>query len=145
MSSLNDTLAEDEAERLYFPSQASGGRRLLRLKGRDVTNGSRNSYALARSDGLPEHSVLSKGLSSVSPLVLQLREPVAWVSRAICKLVDEELKYTKPNRWILYHHEKPFNFRNLLRNTKKTRGPKTQVILGITLPLTIPISNGTST
>ena len=59
MSSLNDTREENEAEYLYFPSQASKGRL-------DKADGTKNSYALAWPEALPNSVTLLKGLTFVS-------------------------------------------------------------------------------
>ncbi|GLT60871.1 hypothetical protein SLA2020_336140 [Shorea laevis] len=65
MSSLNDTYEENEAEYLYFPSQASKGR-LLCIKGRNTEDGTKNSYALAWPESLPESATYMKGLTFMS-------------------------------------------------------------------------------
>ncbi|KAK4803277.1 hypothetical protein SAY86_001480 [Trapa natans] len=85
------------------PSKASQGR-LLCLKGRDARNGSRNSYALARSDALPEGSKLLPGLTFVSDTYYDYEN--LWHGlTAIVPFVGWSMKNrcVKPKRWILYH------------------------------------------
>ncbi|PKI73557.1 hypothetical protein CRG98_006138 [Punica granatum] len=103
MSSLNDTLEEDEAEYLHFPSQASN-RRLLCLKGRDMRNGSRNSYSLAWPGNLPEQAVLLKGLTFVSDSYYDYKN--LWHGfNALTPFIRWSMKNgcAKSSQWILYH------------------------------------------
>ncbi|KAI3412776.1 uncharacterized protein J3R85_016899, partial [Psidium guajava] len=103
MSSLSDTAEEDEAEHLYFPSRASKGR-ILCIKGRDATDGSKNSYALAWPESLPESATLLKGLTFVSDTyydyvnlwhgLYAVAPFVGWSMRNQC---------LKPTRWVLFH------------------------------------------
>ncbi|KAM1225367.1 hypothetical protein ACFX13_044843 [Malus domestica] len=65
MSSLNDTYEENESEYLYFPSKASD-EKLLCIKGNDISDGTRNSYALAYPKGLPNSTTFLKGLAFMS-------------------------------------------------------------------------------
>ncbi|XP_034205811.1 uncharacterized protein LOC117619865 [Prunus dulcis] len=62
MNSLIDTYEENESQYLYLPSEASKGR-LLCLKGNDKRDGTKNSYALAWPEGLPNSTTLLKGLT----------------------------------------------------------------------------------
>ena len=103
MSSLNDTYEENEAEYLYFPSKASKGR-LLCIKGRDVRDGTKNSYALAWPESLPDKTLLMKGLTFVSDSyydyvnlwhgVCAMAPFVGWSMKNEC---------LRPTRWVLYH------------------------------------------
>ncbi|KAK9269924.1 hypothetical protein L1049_025497 [Liquidambar formosana] len=103
MSSMNDTHEENEAEYLYFPSQASKGR-LLCIKGRDEENGAKNSYALAWPGSLPDLAILIKGLTFVSDTyydygnlwhgICAMAPFVGWSIRNQC---------VKPTRWVLFH------------------------------------------
>ncbi|KAK2662556.1 hypothetical protein Ddye_001130 [Dipteronia dyeriana] len=61
MSSSNDTCEENEAEYSYFPSQASKGR-LLCIVGGDKADGTKNSYALAWPETLPNSTTHLKGI-----------------------------------------------------------------------------------
>ncbi|KAJ6405116.1 hypothetical protein OIU84_013151 [Salix udensis] len=65
MSSLNDTHEANEAEYLYFPSQMSKGR-VLCIKGRHASDGTKNSYALVWPEALPDSAMLMEGLTFVS-------------------------------------------------------------------------------
>ncbi|ONI35268.1 hypothetical protein PRUPE_1G526500, partial [Prunus persica] len=65
MNSLSDTYEENESQYLYFHLEASKGR-LLCLKGNDKRDGTKNSYALAWPEGLPNSTTLLKGLTFVS-------------------------------------------------------------------------------
>ncbi|GAB4844936.1 hypothetical protein Ancab_038331 [Ancistrocladus abbreviatus] len=65
MSSLADTFEKNEVEYLYFPSKTSKGH-LLCMMGNDPNEGTKNSYALAWREGLPNSAILLKGLSFIS-------------------------------------------------------------------------------
>ncbi|KAF3629571.1 putative aluminum-activated malate transporter 10-like [Capsicum annuum] len=103
MSSLNDTHKENEAEHLYFPSKASKGR-LLCFKGRDTKDGTKNTYALAWREGLPDSAVLLEGLTFVSDTYFDhtnlwhglcaVAPFVRWSTKNEC---------LKPTRWVLFH------------------------------------------
>ncbi|GFP87051.1 hypothetical protein PHJA_000848900 [Phtheirospermum japonicum] len=104
MSSLNDTHDQGQVQYLRFPTEASRGR-LLCLMGRDTHEGSRNSYALAWPEALPENATLAKGVTFVSYNHydydniwhgLTATMPfVAWHIKSRCG--------PPPKRWILYH------------------------------------------
>lgn len=104
MSSMSDTHKEGEVQYQQYPSPASDGK-LLCLKGRDIHDGVRNSYAFAWPDGLPRNATLLKGLTFVSYNHysydniwhgLSAMVPfVAWHLRAGQR--------AKPARWVLYH------------------------------------------
>ncbi|XP_033513841.1 uncharacterized protein [Nicotiana tomentosiformis] len=103
MSSLNDTLEENEAEYLYFPSKASKGR-LLCFKGRDIKDGTKNSYVLAWREGLPDSAILLEGLTFVSDTYydhLNLWHGLC----AMAPLVRWSMKNEclTPSRWVLFH------------------------------------------
>lgn len=103
MSSLNDTFEENEAAYLYFPSEASQGR-LLCLKGRNTGDGTKNSYALAWQESLPDSATLLEGLTFISDTYynhdnlwhgLSAAAPfVRWSMRNGC---------LTPRRWLLFH------------------------------------------
>lgn len=103
MSSLNDTREENESEHIYFPSEASKGR-LLCIKGRNERDGTKNSYALAWPEALPDSALLMKGLTFVSDTyydyvnlwhgVCAMAPFVGWSIKNECM---------KPERWVLYH------------------------------------------
>ncbi|KAL7262522.1 hypothetical protein ACSBR1_000816 [Camellia fascicularis] len=65
MSSLNDIHDEDGSEYLYFPSPATKGR-ILCIKGRNTRDGTKNSYALAWPESIPNSATLILGLTYVS-------------------------------------------------------------------------------
>ncbi|KAJ4833929.1 hypothetical protein Tsubulata_038714 [Turnera subulata] len=103
MSSLNDTHEENEAEYLYFPSQASKGR-LLCMKGRDSRDGMKNSYALAWPEALPDSAKLIKGLTFVSDTYYDYQN--LWHGlTAMVPFVGWSMKNecVRPTRWILFH------------------------------------------
>ncbi|CAN4092392.1 unnamed protein product [Withania somnifera] len=103
MSSLNDTREENEAEHLYFPSKASKGR-LLCFKGRDTKDGSKNSYALAWRESLPDSAVLLEGLTFVSYTYYDHTN--LWHGLcAVAPFVRWSMKNEclKPARWVLFH------------------------------------------
>ncbi|KAL0909067.1 hypothetical protein M5K25_023590 [Dendrobium thyrsiflorum] len=103
MSSLNDTFEDGEAEHLLFPSPSSH-HNLLCLSGRDRSNGTKNSYALAPRHSLPNGAMFFKGLTFISDSYydyenlwhgLAAMVPfMAWHSTKGCE---------KPERWLLYH------------------------------------------
>lgn len=103
LSSLNDTHEDNEAEYLYFPSEASK-ERLLCIKGRDKKDGTKNSYALAWPESLPESATLLKGLTFVSDTyydygnlwhgLCAMTPFVSWSTKNGC---------LKPTRWVLFH------------------------------------------
>lgn len=103
MSTLNDTKEENEAEYLYFPSEVSKGR-LLCIKGRDMSDGTKNSYALAWQESLPNNATLLNGLTYVSNTyynylnlwhgVCAMTPFVRWTMKNKC---------IKPDRWVLFH------------------------------------------
>ncbi|XP_015071737.1 uncharacterized protein LOC107015835 [Solanum pennellii] len=103
MSSLNDTLEENETEHLYFPSKASKGR-LLCFKGRDTRDGTKNLYALAWRGSLPESAILLEGLSFVSDTYYN-HENLWHGICAMTPLVRWSMKNEclKPARWVLFH------------------------------------------
>ncbi|XP_031112053.1 uncharacterized protein LOC116016025 [Ipomoea triloba] len=103
MSSLNDTHEKDEAQHLYFPSDASQGR-LLCVKGRNIRDGTQNSYALAWRSSLPFSATLLEGLTFISDSYYSHENLwhglcavvpfVRWAMRNGC---------VKPQRWVLFH------------------------------------------
>ncbi|URE31105.1 hypothetical protein MUK42_07100 [Musa troglodytarum] len=105
MSSMNDTLEDDDddAQHLYFPSQASNGR-LLCLSARDVSDGTKNSYALAWREALPRDAALLPGLTFISDTyydhgnmwhgISAITPFVSWHQRKQC---------AAPDRWVLFH------------------------------------------
>ncbi|KAL5779822.1 hypothetical protein ACOSQ2_010559 [Xanthoceras sorbifolium] len=103
MSSLNDTREENEAEYLYFPSHTSKGR-LLCIKGRDKADGTKNSYALAWPESLPNSATLLKGLTFVSDTYYDYKN--LWHGLcAMAPFVGWSLKNRclRPDRWVLFH------------------------------------------
>ncbi|GAB4844935.1 hypothetical protein Ancab_038330 [Ancistrocladus abbreviatus] len=102
MSSFNDTYEENEAEYLYFPSQASKGR-LLCIKGSINRDGTLNSYALAWPESLPESAILLKGLSFISSTYYDFQNLWHGLS-AFAPFVGWSLKNgcLKPRRWVLF-------------------------------------------
>ncbi|KAG5630723.1 hypothetical protein H5410_002440 [Solanum commersonii] len=103
MSSLNDTLEENETEHLYFPSKASKGR-LLFFKGRDTRDGTKNSYALAWRGSLPDSAILLEGLTFVSDTYYN-HENLWHGICAMAPIVRWSMKNEclKPTRWVLFH------------------------------------------
>ncbi|KAH0729830.1 hypothetical protein KY285_000837 [Solanum tuberosum] len=103
MSSLNDTLEENETEHLYFPSKASKGR-LLCFKGRDTRDGTKNSYALAWRGSLPDSAILLEGLTFVSDTYYN-HENLWHGICAMTPLVRWSMKNEclKPTRWVIFH------------------------------------------
>ncbi|CAN1345584.1 hypothetical protein LINPERPRIM_LOCUS40415 [Linum perenne] len=103
MSSLADTREGNESEYLYFPSEASKGR-LICIKGDDTRDGSKNSYAQAWREALPEDARLMEGLTFVSDTYydyvnlwhgLTAMAPfVGWSVKNKC---------SRPSRWVLFH------------------------------------------
>ncbi|MCD7457002.1 hypothetical protein HAX54_033817 [Datura stramonium] len=103
MSSLNDTREENEAEHLYFPSKASKGR-LLCFKGRDTKDGTKNLYALAWRESLPDSAILLEGLTFVSYTYYDHKN--LWHGLcAVAPFVRWSMKNEclKPERWVLFH------------------------------------------
>uniref|UniRef100_M0ZPX1 Uncharacterized protein n=1 Tax=Solanum tuberosum TaxID=4113 RepID=M0ZPX1_SOLTU len=103
MSSLNDTREENEAEYLYFPSKASKGR-LLCFKGRDMKDGTKNSYALAWRESLPDSAILLEGLTFVSYTYYDHTN--LWHGLcAVAPFVRWSMKNEclRPERWVLFH------------------------------------------
>lgn len=103
MSSFNDTYEENESEYLYFPSQASRGR-LLCIKGHDSKDGTKNSYALAWSESLPDSAMLLQGLTFVSDNYYDYGNLWHGMS-AMVPFVGWSMKNgcLKPTRWVLFH------------------------------------------
>ncbi|KAJ7965771.1 Glycosyltransferase AER61 [Quillaja saponaria] len=103
MSSLNDTYEENEAQYLYFPSQATKGR-ILCIKGHDTKDGTKNSYALAWKETLPASAILLQGLSFVSDTYYDYSN--LW--HGVCAMApfvgwSMKNKCWKPTRWVLFH------------------------------------------
>ncbi|KAL0335081.1 UNVERIFIED_CONTAM: hypothetical protein Scaly_1390300 [Sesamum calycinum] len=104
MSSMMDTHENGEPQYLEFPSAASKDR-VLCLKGKDIHDGSLNSYALAWPDALPPNATLFTGLTFVSynhynydnlwHSLSSVVPFVAWHIKNQCSSL--------PTRWILYH------------------------------------------
>nr|XP_016467382.1 PREDICTED: uncharacterized protein LOC107790010 [Nicotiana tabacum] len=103
MSSLNDTHEENEAEHLYFPSKASKGR-LLCFKGWDTKDGTKNSYALAWRESLPDSAILLEGLTFISYTYYDHHNLWHGLS-AVAPFVRWSMKNKclKPARWALFH------------------------------------------
>ncbi|KAL3718985.1 hypothetical protein ACJRO7_004000 [Eucalyptus globulus] len=100
---LSDTVEENEAEYLYFPFQGSKGR-ILCIKGRDSRDGSKNSYALAWPESLPESATLLEGLTFVSDTYYDYLN--LWHGLyAVAPFVGWSMKNQclKPTRWVLFH------------------------------------------
>ncbi|CAI9116198.1 OLC1v1017287C1 [Oldenlandia corymbosa var. corymbosa] len=102
MSSLYDTIEKDEAEYLYFPSDASQDR-VLCLKGRDSGDGTKNSYALAWKDSLPESAIFMEGLTFISYTYFNHINLWHGIGTAV-PFVRWSMKNgcLRPRRWILY-------------------------------------------
>ncbi|KAL9255250.1 hypothetical protein AKJ16_DCAP02486 [Drosera capensis] len=102
MSSVNDTYDPNYAEYLFFPSENYEGK-LLCINTSTGVDGTKNSYALAWPEALPDSAILLKGLSFVSYTyydfynlwhgVSALAPFVGWSMRKGC---------LKPKRWILF-------------------------------------------
>jgi hypothetical protein len=104
MSSLNDTHEDNEAEYLYFPSQASMGR-LLCIKGRNTGDGTKNSYALAWPESLPGSARYVKGLTFVSDTYYDYVNLWHGVT-AMAPFFGWSMKNNGckgPTKWVLYH------------------------------------------
>ncbi|XP_072982640.1 uncharacterized protein [Typha latifolia] len=103
MSSMNDTFEDGDAEYLHFPSQASKGR-LLCLSASDVSDGTKNSYALAWPEALPYNSILLSGLTFVSDTYYDYNNIWHGLS-AIIPFVSWHQKKdcVVPARWVLFH------------------------------------------
>ncbi|KAK2992088.1 hypothetical protein RJ640_023471 [Escallonia rubra] len=103
MSSLNDTQEANEAEYLYFPSKESKGR-LLCIKGRDFHDGTKNSYALAWPESLPDSATLMEGVTFVCDTYYNYQN--LWHGLcAMAPFVRWSMKNEclKPTRWVLFH------------------------------------------
>ncbi|CAK9149012.1 unnamed protein product [Ilex paraguariensis] len=103
MSSLNDTHEENEPEYLYFPSEASKGR-VLCIKGHDIKDGTKDSYALAWPESLPDSATLVEGLIFVSDTYYSYQN--LWHGLcATAPFVRWSMKNgcLKPSRWVLFH------------------------------------------
>ncbi|KAF0913295.1 hypothetical protein E2562_021947 [Oryza meyeriana var. granulata] len=106
ISTLDDTSEpEGEAKNLVFPSAASAGR-LLCMSAPSRRDGTKNAYALAWSDALPDGAELRRGLAYVSETAydhsnlwhgISVLIPFAsWHARSGCR--------ARPARWVLFHH-----------------------------------------
>ncbi|XP_050214996.1 uncharacterized protein LOC126666079 [Mercurialis annua] len=103
MSSLNDTRNENEAEYLYFPSEMSKGR-LLCIKGNNTRDGTKNSYALAWPEALPQSAKFINGLTFVSDTYYDYTN--LWHGLcAMAPFVGWSIKNEclKPKIWVLFH------------------------------------------
>ncbi|KAJ6335465.1 hypothetical protein OIU78_012156 [Salix suchowensis] len=103
MSSLNDTHEANEAEYLSFPSQMSKGR-ILCIKGRHASDGTKNSYALVWPEALPDSATLMKGLTFVSDTYYDYGN--LWHGlTAMAPFVGWSIKNKclDPTRWVLFH------------------------------------------
>ncbi|WOH07033.1 hypothetical protein DCAR_0626462 [Daucus carota subsp. sativus] len=103
MSSLNDSYEMNEAEYLYFPSEVSKGR-LLCIRGRDMSDGTKNFYALAWRESLPNNATLLSGLTYVSNTYYNYLN--LW--HGLCAMTPfvrwtMKNKCIKPDRWVLFH------------------------------------------
>lgn len=103
MSSLNDTLEQNETEYLNFPSEASKGR-LLCLKGHDTKDGTKNSYALAWRESIQDSATLLEGLTFVSDTYYNHENLWHGISAA-APFVRWSMKNgcVRPTRWVLFH------------------------------------------
>lgn len=103
MSSLNETRQENKAEYLYFPSQTSKGR-VLCIMGRDTKDGTKNSYALAWPEKLPNYATRLNGLSFVSDAYHGYQNLLQGLY-ALTRFIDWSMKNDclRPNRWVLFH------------------------------------------
>ncbi|KAH7849111.1 hypothetical protein Vadar_013157 [Vaccinium darrowii] len=102
MSSLNDTIEENEPESLYFPSSSSKGR-VLCIKGQNTSDGTKNSYALAWPEALPPSAIHLPGLTFVSDTYYNYKN--LWHGLcAIAPFVSWSTKNQclKPSRWVLF-------------------------------------------
>ncbi|XP_006660718.1 uncharacterized protein LOC102719041 [Oryza brachyantha] len=106
ISTLDDTSEpEGEAKSLVFPSAASAGR-LLCLSAPSRRDGTKNAYALAWRDALPDGAELRPGLAYVSETaydhsnlwhgISALIPFASWHARSGCR--------SRPARWALFHH-----------------------------------------
>ncbi|XP_072980444.1 uncharacterized protein [Typha angustifolia] len=103
ISSINDTFEDGETEYLRFPSQASKGR-ILCLSASDISDGTKNSFALAWPEALPYNAILLPGLTFVSDTYYDYSNIwhghsaiipfIAWHQRKECVV---------PARWVLFH------------------------------------------
>ncbi|KAF5950206.1 hypothetical protein HYC85_012199 [Camellia sinensis] len=103
MSSLNDSHDEDGSEYLYFPSPASKGK-ILCIKGRNTRDGTKNSYALAWPESIPNSATLIPGLTYVSDTYYNYDN--LWHGLcAVAPFVSWSVKNQclKPTRWVLFH------------------------------------------
>lgn len=103
ISSLNDISEANEAEHLLFPSPSSNGR-LLCIKGNNSWDGTKNSYALAWPESLPDSATLMEGLTFVSETYYNYQN--LWHGLcAMTPFVRWSMKNgcIKPTRWLLYH------------------------------------------
>ncbi|CAN6584128.1 unnamed protein product [Malus baccata var. baccata] len=103
MSSLSDTYEENESEYLYFPLEASDGK-LLCIKWNDISDGTRNSYALAYPEGLPNSTTFLKGLVFMSDTLYDYGN--LWHGlTAMMPFVGWSMKNgcAKPVRLVLFH------------------------------------------
>ncbi|KAL9273042.1 hypothetical protein AKJ16_DCAP17102 [Drosera capensis] len=107
MSSLNDTYEENEAEYLYFPSKKSNGR-LLCINASVGRVGTKNSYALAWPESLPESAKLMKGLTFISYTYYDYANLWHGLS-AFAPFVGWSMKHgcAKPTRWSIFQQGSP--------------------------------------
>ncbi|KAI3885952.1 hypothetical protein MKW92_007791 [Papaver armeniacum] len=90
MSTIEDTIEDDEVEYLYFPSEASKGR-ILCLSARDRRDGGNNFYGLAWPESLPDNATFMNGLTYVSDTYYDYNN------------LFHEKGCEKPSRWVLFH------------------------------------------
>lgn len=103
MSSFNDSFDGGDSQYLHFPSMTSNGR-LLCLSAHDVSNGTRNSYALAWPEALPDDAALLPGLTFVSDTFYDYDN--LW--HGLCTLLPfaswhQRKQCVVPARWVLFH------------------------------------------
>ncbi|KAL6545812.1 hypothetical protein OROGR_009686 [Orobanche gracilis] len=101
MSSTHDTHEKGQVQYQEFPSKG----RFLCLKGKDIHDGSWNSYAFAWPQALPPNATLMKGLTFVSYNHYNYDNIWHGLS-AVVPFVAWHLKNkcsTPPLRWVLYH------------------------------------------
>eukprot|EP01018_Ginkgo_biloba_P024016 Gb_26084 [translate_table: standard] len=103
MSTLRGNSENGNPEYFYFPSETSK-QRILCVKGRHPTDGTRNLYGFAWQKHLPPNSILLPGLTFVSDNYYDYRNP--WHS--MTALVgfagwQKENECALPERFVLYH------------------------------------------
>uniref|UniRef100_A0A0D9XEM4 Glycosyltransferase 61 catalytic domain-containing protein n=1 Tax=Leersia perrieri TaxID=77586 RepID=A0A0D9XEM4_9ORYZ len=112
ISNVGDTSEpEGEAKNIFFPSPVTDGR-LLCLSAPSRRDGTKNAYALAWRDALPDDAELRTGLAYVSETaydhsnlwhgISALIPFASWHARGVCE--GRGRRETTPARWALFHH-----------------------------------------